>query len=227
MASDVQESLTARPPAKRRRNAAATRARILEMARQEFADRGFDGARLDKIARAAKVNIALLYHYFGNKEGLFVAVLEEAYRTMRDYEGDTIVNDPDPLVAMTGLVRARFRIFLENPELIGVLNAANVHKAAHMQQSDFLRTLYQPLVGQLADLLRRGEAQGVFRRGVNPTDLFITINAIGYFYLSNRYTLSYVLNEDLSEPARLQQREAHMVEVLLSYLRPPAEPAER
>ncbi len=215
------ETVSVRPPAKQRRNAAATRARILAMARQEFADRGFDGARLDTVAKAAKVNIALLYHYFGSKEGLFVAVLEDAYRTMRDYEGDAVVNDPDPLVAMTGLVRARFRIFLENPELIGVLNAANVHKAAHMQQSEFLRTLYQPLVGQLRELLRRGEAQGAFRSGVNPTDLFITINAIGYFYLSNRYTLGYVLNEDLSTSERLRQRETHMVEVLLSYLRPP------
>lgn len=209
------------PKARRiRRRPEVARGEILLAAAPVFAAHGFDGARLDKIAQAASINVSLIYHYFANKEDLFVAVLEEAYGKMRDEPFDFSVPGRDPETAMVDFVRARFRIFLENPELVGLLNAENVHRASHIEKSAKIRNLYRPLIADLAGLLRRGAEAGVFRPDVDPTDLFITINALGYFYLSNRYTLSTVLGTDLTEGERVAQREEHIVDVVLSHLRP-------
>jgi TetR/AcrR family transcriptional regulator len=203
-----------------RRRPEVARAQIIAAASHVFADQGFDGARLEDIAERAACNVSLIYHYFENKEDLFISVLERAYDKMRDYQLDDVVRHKDPLVAMREFVRARFKIFLDNPELVGLLNAENVHKAVHIARSDVIRGLYAPLIASLDSLLKRGARAGAFRDGVDPVDLFITVNAIGYFYLSNRYTLGVVLASDLTEPERIRQREEHMVEVVLSYLRP-------
>lgn len=212
-------------PARRvRRRPEIARGEILAAGAEVFAEHGFDGARLDKIARVAGINVSLIYHYFENKEDLFLAVLEEAYGKMRDEPFDFSAKRNDPRGAMVDFVRARFRIFVENPELVGLLNAENVHKAAHIEGSHKIRGLYKPLIADLEGLLARGAATGDFRADVDATDLFITLNAVGYFYLSNRYTLSTVLGADLTEPSRMAQREAHIIDVIVSYLRPP--PAE-
>ncbi len=152
---------------------------------------------------------------------MFLTVLEDAYGKMRDEPFDFSMTSRDPACVMEAFVRERFRIFVTFPELVGLLNAENVHKAAHIEKSGKIRGLYHPLVRDLGGLLERGADAGVFRRDVDPADLFITINAVGYFYLSNRYTLSAVMETDLTDPARMAQREAHIVDVILSYLRPP------
>ena len=208
-----------------RRRPEVARGEILEAAAPEFAEHGFEGARLEKIAARAEINVSLIYHYFANKEDLFIAVLEEAYARMRDYAQDTAIRARDPVTAMVEFVRARFRIFLERPELVGLLNAENVHKAVHIAKSEKIAGLYGPLIAELDALLARGAAAGVFRPGIDATELFITINAIGYFYLSNRYTLGVVLSTDLTAPDRVARRESHIVEVVLAVLRPePATP---
>lgn len=203
-----------------RRRPEVARGEILAAAATVFAEHGFEGARLERIARLAGINVSLIYHYFRNKEDLFLAVLEEAYAKMRDHAHDNRIRDPDPVAAMVAFVRARFRIFRENPELVGLLNAENVHKAVHIAKSATIPGLYGPLVAELDALLKRGAAAGVFRDDVDATDLFLTVTGVGYFYLSNRYTLGVVLGTDLEDPARIARHEGHMVDVVLSYLRP-------
>jgi TetR/AcrR family transcriptional regulator len=191
---------------------------ILDAATQEFSSRGFDGARVDAVARAAGVNINLVYHYFGRKEALFVAVMEAAYIRIRTHHNDTDVKALAPEDAMAALVRATFRFFAGNLYIIGLLNSENMHEAVHIQQSEKIRNLYDPLLDLIADTLKRGVDVGVFRSGVDPVQLFLTINAESYFHLSNRFTMGFVLKRDLMTEDALLHREAHVLDVVLSYL---------
>ena len=208
-----------KPPSRRPRNAAATRERILDCATREFADRGFDGARIERIVRATGCNISLVYQYFGSKEKLFITVMEAAYATMRAAHRDIDIRNLDPVEAMATLVRSTFRVFIQHPQLIGLLASENVQRARHIAKSGYIRGLYNPLLDTIAGVLGRGADAGLFRRDVDPTDLFISLNGIGYFYLSNRYTLGVILNRDLMQPEALQHHEDHMVDVVLGYLR--------
>lgn len=197
---------------------------ILEAATREFSARGFDGARVETIAREAGVNINLVYHYFGKKEALFIAVMEAAYVHIRTHHNDTNIRALGPEAAMAELVRSTFRLFRDNIYIIGLLNSENMHRAVHIRQSERIGNLYEPLLGLIATTLDRGVAEGRFRAGVDPVQLFLTINAQSYFHLSNRYTMGFVLNEDLGTPQALDRREAHVLDVVLSYLRALAEP---
>lgn len=204
----------------RSRDPDATRARLLKVATAEFSEHGFDGGRVERIARKAGVNINLVYHYFGSKQGIYVAALEATYVLIRSYHQDMTLRDLDPVEAMSQLVRSTFRMFIEAPEAIGLLTAENVQQARHVQQSELIGGLYNALLEFIADTLDRGERAGLFRAGVDPVELFISINAEGYFYLSNRHTLGFILHQDLTTPERLKAREEHIVAVILGYLRP-------
>lgn len=195
------------------------RGAILETATREFSARGFDGARVEAIARAAGVNINLVYHYYGKKEALFIAVMEAAYVTIRSHHNDTNIRALDPEAAMVELVRSTFRFFSNNLYIIGLLNSENMHEACHIKQSERIRSLYEPLLGLIATTLDRGVAEGTFREGVDPVQLFLTINAQSYFHLSNRYTMAFVLHQELASEEALARREAHVLEVILSYLK--------
>jgi TetR/AcrR family transcriptional regulator len=211
---------------KAKRDAAGTRRRIVEAATAEFAGKGYDGARVDAIAQRAGVNKNLIYHYFGSKEQLFIAVMEETYLLMRAHHRELELKQLEPRTAMATLVRATFQLFVEHPEVISLLNSENLYRARHVKKSQAIQSLYNPLLTALHEILGRGEAGGVFRTGVDPVDLYISISALGYFYVSNQHTLGFIFGQDLLDERRVEQREAHAVEVILGYLRPPA-PTER
>ncbi len=200
------------------RNPAVTRARILDAAIKGFAAKGFDGARVEAIAKDANVNINLVYHYFGNKESLFIAVMEHAYAVIRSHHKDMELRSLPPAEAMRGLASSTFRMFVAFPELIGLLSSENMHEARHIRQSDVIRNLYNPLLDFIKETLARGVSEGIFREGVDPVELFISINAEGYFYISNRHTLGFIIHQDLMTEERLRQREAHIVDVILKFV---------
>ena len=197
-----------------------TRATILAAAQQEFAGKGLGGARVDSIAAAAAVNKRMIYHYFGSKDGLYLAVLERTYAGLRGTERTLALDDLDPQTAIRRLVEFNFDYMLANPELIGILNTENLYRGRHLARSHRVRGLHDALVGSLRRILRRGAEAGVFRRGVDPVQLYITIAAVGYFYLSNRWTLSVIFGRDLAARAMLRRRRAHNVETVLRSLRP-------
>jgi TetR/AcrR family transcriptional regulator len=203
---------------KQTRNAELTKAKILECATREFSQKGFAGARVSGITKRAGVNINLAYHYFSGKEGLFIAVMERAYKIIRSHHNDTEIRGLDPIEAMEKLVRSTFQLFLKHPEIIGLLNAENLHGASHIKKSKEIETLYHPLLEAIEGILERGAKEGKFRSNVNPVDLFISINAEGYMFLSNCHTLGFVLNENLLDPDRIRQREEHIVKVILYFL---------
>jgi AcrR family transcriptional regulator len=207
-------------PATSRRNPERTRELILDAATEEFSARGLGGARVDAIAKRAVTNKRMLYHYFGNKEGLYLAVLERAYAHIRGYELELHLADLEPLEAMARLVTYTFDYFIEHPEFLKLLGDENLHKAVHIRSSRRIPEMHSPLVGQLREILRRGEAAGVFRRGVDPVQLYISIAGVSYFYFSNIHTLSTIFSRRLDTARALAERRRHVVEVITQYLRP-------
>lgn len=214
-------SVDAGPRAPERRDPARTRERILEAALSEFSDKGYSGARIDEIARRAAANKRMIYHYFGNKEDLFRAVLERTYDDIRTKEAELHLDDLDPVTGMRRLIAFSFGYYTENPHFIRLLNTENLHKAAHLKRSPRIRKKHSLLVAMIGDLLERGRRDGVFRGDVDPMQLYISIAGIGYFYFSNIHTLSTIFGADLDSAAARQVRLAHITDVILGYLRPP------
>lgn len=200
--------------------AAATRQRILDAALAEFADKGLAGARVDEIAARSGANKRMLYAHFGSKEDLWLAVLERAYAAKREEERALNVGALPPEEAMRRLVEFNLRYTAAHPEFVALLNQENIHRAAYLQRSGQVPAMYSPLLEVLRTVLARGEAAGVFRRGVDPLQLYVTIVGIGHFYVANIHTLSTIFGAGLGTEAALREREAHCVEVVLGYLRP-------
>ncbi len=184
----------------------ATRARILAAAKLEFAKSGLGGARVDVIAERAQANKRMLYHYFGNKEALFRITLEDAYGDIRAAEAELELERDEPMTALKRLVRFTWAYYLDNPEFITLVNSENLHKARHIKNSERLRDMSRPFVARMKTLLDRGVAAGVFREGLDPVQVNITIAAIGYYYLTNRFTGSIVFERDLMTDKALAER---------------------
>lgn len=204
---------------RRPRDSVKTKAHILDCALAEFATHGYDGARIERIVKAAGINISLAYQYFGSKENLFIAVMEQAYDLMRASHRDFDVRDLEPARAMESLIRWTFRIFIEHPEIISLLNSENVHRGKHIAKSKHIKILYNPLLDTIRMVLNRGAAAGVFRADVDAEALFISMNGMGYFYLSNKHTLGVILGRDLMTRKALAHHEDHIVAVVLGFLR--------
>ncbi len=210
-----------RAPAKRHRDAGATRARILKAAAAEFAQHGFAGGRGERIARRARSSERMLYYYFGSKDELFRAVLEAAYASLRDAERAVQLDRDDPAAALGQFCRFVWRYYAEHPHFIGVLNTENLYRARHLRKSGRLDELVGPVVGLLAQLLADGQARGAFRADVDPVDLYVAIAGLGYFRLSNRHTLSAVLGRDVTEPGELERYWEMASNMVTDYLRAP------
>ena len=201
------------------RDPEGTRARILEAATAEFAHCGLGGARVDRIAERAGANKRMLYYYFGSKEALFLAALEASYAHIRSAEQELDLEHRDPREALRRLVDFTWTYYLEHPEFMTLLNSENLHQGRHVRRSKRVRELHTPLVETLRGILRRGERQGLFRHGVDPVQLYISIAAEGYFYLSNRYTLSRIFDRDLMAPRELAGRARHITQTILNSVR--------
>jgi len=208
------------PPPRRRREASATRQRIMDAAIQEFIDKGYDAARMDDIALSSAVNKNMLYHYFGSKEQLFIAVLENVYESLRARQADVAVRGMDPVSGMRHLVQSTGKVWFESPGYLRVLISENLHEASHVRQSDKIVRMYDPLLETINELLRRGAAQGVFRRGVDPLDLYVSITALTAHYVTNRHTFEAIFGKDLMSPHRVRQRLRHAADMVLAYLSP-------
>ncbi|RPH45812.1 MAG: TetR/AcrR family transcriptional regulator [Burkholderiales bacterium] len=215
-AAGTEAELAPRGP--QRRDATATRARILRAATQEFARHGFGGARGDRIARRARSSERMVYYYFGSKEGLFREVLEAAYDALGVAEQALVLDDKAPREALAHFCRFVWRWYAEHPEFIGVLTAENQLQARHLRRSARLDVLVRPVVRMLAGLLERGQRDGVFRPGLDAADLYVSIAGLGYFRVSNRYTLSAVLGRDLADPQVLDGHWRACEDMVLRYV---------
>jgi len=201
-----------------RRNPVRNQERILQAATEEFARYGLGGARVDRIAVRAGANKRMLYYYYGNKEDLFLKVLEARYAHIRRAELGLHLLDLDPVQGMRRMVEFTWNYYLKHPEFLTLLNSENLHRGRHLKRSRDIAAMHSPLIALLRDLLLRGERAGKFRKGVDPVQLYISIAGLGYFYLSNRHTLSTIFERDLLAPKSKAERLKHMTELVLGYL---------
>lgn len=210
-----------RAPSERvlQRDPERTRSAILEAATREFAENGMGGARVDAIAERAGTNKRMLYHYFGDKEQLYLHVLEEAYVRIRTAERALHIGDRSPEEGIGELALFTWRYFLEHPEFLSLLGTENLHRARWLRQSVRLKELHSHLIGELSDVLERGKSEGVFIESADPLHVYLTIASLGYFYLSNQYTLSTIFGRDLIDPAQLGSWEKHIVHVTLASIK--------
>ncbi len=205
----------------RKKKQEESREKILDAATVEFAAQGFGGGRVDAIARRAGTNKRMLYHYFGNKEVLYTAVLENAYANIRNHEQDLDLDHLDPHQAIRELVAFSFDYFVNHPEFIRLLNDENLYNAEHISGSRRIRAMHSPLIKQISQVLKRGQEAGVFRDDVDPMQLYISIAGLGYFYFSNASTLGAIFGRKLMSAAALKKRLDHVTEVIMGYLAHP------
>ena len=196
-----------------------TRAGILAAATDEFAAHGLGGARVDRIATRAGSNKRMLYYYFGDKEALYLAVLEAAYERIRSEEQKLKLTDRSPEDGVRELCAFTWRYFVAHPEFMSLLNTENLNRAKYLKRSRKVRAMHSPLVTALSEVLERGARDGVFRSGVDAVQLYISIAALGYFYLGNRHTLSTIFGRDLLSPRARSERLAHIGDLVVTWLR--------
>ncbi len=204
-----------RPIGLREASAQATRDNILRAAIKVFAKHGFSGGSVEKISKAAKSVDRMIYYYFGNKEGLFVAVLEEIYRRFNEAESGLELDADQPIESLETMIGFVVRYYRDHPEFVSLLNSENLHRGKHIGKSLRAGEYSSPAVGATERVLRSGVAQGLFRPDVSARDLYLLIAAAGYFHQSNRFTLSAFLGEDLEAPAALARWERFVIDMIV------------
>lgn len=191
---------------------------ILAVATDEFSRKGYSGARVDAIAARTRTSKRMIYYYFGGKEALYVAVLEEAYRKIRAVEAQLDLDAFAPAEALRRLTAQTFDYYDAHPEFVRLVMIENIHHAKHMKRSKAIQGLNVAVIETIRRLYERGRAAGVFRAGLDPVDIHMTISALGIFNVANRATFSTIFKNDMASPAARARRRAQIEEIVALYL---------
>ena len=213
-----QTTENARPVAPRRRNAERTKAEILAAATREFVERGLNGARVDNIAARTRTNKRMIYYYFKSKERLYVAVLENAYRKIREAEKQLKLDDLPPGEAIRCLVEFTFDYHWNNPQLAKLVVVENIHKGKYLSRSGSISSFNLSIVDAIAKVLRRGVEEGVLRAGIDPVELHMTISALSLFHVTNRHTFGTVFRRDMVSNEAAAHRKKELVNIISRYV---------
>ena len=197
----------------------ANRARIVEAAIDEFASRGFKGASMDAIAARTHTTRALINYYFGSKEKLYIAVLEQVYSEIRDAESKLDLDHLPPIDAVRRIVEFTYNYYVEHEGFVRLVVAENQARGRHLRKSRTMRTLNRPIIDRLAGVIVRGQAAGRFRAGVDPVEVHKAIAALGMFNVTNQYTFGSIFQREMGGKGDVRGRRELVTEVILSYLR--------
>jgi AcrR family transcriptional regulator len=206
-------------PAGRTNDPLRTMAEIMEVATAEFADKGLSGARIDAIAAATRTSKRMIYYYFESKEGLYVAVLEEAYRRMRAIEAELQLQDLPPEDALRRLVGFTFDHHAGNEDYIRLVMSENMQRGQYLAESKSIQQLNLPVIEAIRRLYRRGVAQGVFRSPLDPVDIHASISALTFFNVSNKHTFGLIFNRDLTAAQAKATRRHNIIEMIMRFVR--------
>lgn len=204
-----------------------TRRNILEIASKEFALNGLSGARIDEIAARTRFSKRMIYYYFGDKEGLYLRTLENAYRQVREGEAQLDIEGLPPVAALTRLVEFTFDHHHRHEEFIRMVMIENIHHGQYLEQSDAIRELNVTAIDHISRIYSRGVEEGVFRPGLDAVELHWQISALCFFNVSNRTTFSMIFGRDFGAPAQLERLKRNSVEMLLRFVAKDRAPAER
>jgi AcrR family transcriptional regulator len=198
----------------RPRDPERTRARIQRAARTEFMRHGYSGARVERISRAARSSDRMLYYYFESKEKLYLAVLEGVYTELGEAESALVLDPRRPVEALSALIAFTWNYYLAHPEFVALLSNENLMRGLHITKSVKVKQLSRPVLDILGTILAEGARQKLFRRDLDVHQVYLTLAALGYFYLSNRYTLSSFLGSDLMRAERCSAWLAEITRVM-------------
>lgn len=196
-----------------------TMADIIEVATHEFSEKGLAGARIDVIAEAMRTSKRMIYYYFGSKEGLYIRVLEEAYRRIRQIEAGLHLEDLPPEDALRKLVGFTVDYQLANPDFIRLVMTENIHRGEYLAQSKLIQKLNVPAIEGLRGVYERGVRGGVFRSGLDAVDLHMSISALSFFNTANRHTFALIFKRDFDSPAAIVARRDSIVEMIVRFVR--------
>jgi AcrR family transcriptional regulator len=196
-----------------------TMADIIEVATHEFSEKGLAGARIDVIAQAMRTSKRMIYYYFGSKEGLYIAVLEEAYRRIRQIETELHLEDLAPEDALRKLVGFTVDYQLANPDFIRLVMTENIHRGEFLAQSKTIHKLNVPVIDAVRKVYERGVSAGVFRAGIDAVDLHMSISALSFFNVANRHTFSLIFKRDLESAAAIVARRDSITEMVVRFVR--------
>jgi AcrR family transcriptional regulator len=210
---------TAKAP--QRRNADATRAKILQAALGEFSERGLPAASTDDIAERCGVNKRMIYYYFGSKEGLYLAALESVYEKLVALEQEIEIEHLDPPAAIEAIINLKIDYYVANPEFISFLSMENFYKARHLRKSKKLDMFKSPLTDVIARILERGQRSGQFRHDVEPVNFYVSICGLCIMYFTNQHTLGVIFGRKMTRDDNIQRHKKTVVDIVLSYLQTP------
>jgi AcrR family transcriptional regulator len=207
--------------APQKRNANATRAKILQSALGEFSERGFRAASADHIAERCGVNKRMIYYYFGSKEGLYLAALESVFEALVTRERESHIEHLDPPAAIEAMINLKIDYYLENPHFVSLLSMENFHKAHYLRKSKKLNMFKTPLTDVITRILKRGQCSGQFRRGVEPVDFYVSMCALCFMYFSNQHTFGAIFGRDMMSSVNIERRRRTVIDFVLGYLQKP------
>ncbi len=220
MSDDPNPADTVPSPAKTRRTRAEAREAaidaILDVATEEFVEKGLAGARIDEIA--GKATKRKIYYYFGGKDELYRAVLERAYRRVRSSEAEVDIDSGTAVDALRRLIEHDVRYHSQHPELVRLVMNENIHRAEHLRQIDGLPTNNRRVIDLLGRILNRGVAEGSFRSGIDPIDLHMNMTALAFYNVSNQFTFAHNFGVDMTSDAAIAKRAAQVGDILLAWV---------
>lgn len=202
----------------------ANRARIIRAARAEFAARGFKGASMDAIAARTDTTRALINYYFGSKEKVYLAVLEEAYAGIRQAEAKLDIEHLEPVAAIRSIVSFTFDYYVANPDFVRIVVAENQAKGVHFRKSTAMRSLNRPIIDTLARVIERGRASGAFARAVDPVQIHMAIAALGMFNMTNQHTFGAIFGQEMGSKGDTAGRCRMIADMVLCYLQDAGSP---
>jgi AcrR family transcriptional regulator len=214
----MNEAVHSRP---RTNDPERTKTNILEVAAAEFGEKGLAGARIDEIAALTRTSKRMIYYYFGSKEGLYLAVLEESYRRVRATEEELHLRDLEPEQALRRLVAFTFDHHLHNENFIRLVMDENINRGQFLARSRRIQELNVPAIAAIEHLYRRGVESGVFRPGLDPVDIHASISALSFFNVSNRHTFGLIFKVDPTSHAYVAHRRDSVIEMVVRFLRAP------
>lgn len=214
--SESDEQTEKRP---RRSHAEAREAainQIIDIATAEFVEKGLAGARIDEIA--GKATKRKIYYYFEGKDELYRAVLERAYRAVRESESQVDIDSGSALDALRRLIEHDVHYHAEHPELVRLVMNENIHRAEHLKQIDTLPIGNRQVIEILAQIIARGEAEGGFRKGIDPVELHMTISSLSFYNVSNQFTFAHNFGIDMSSPDAIGRRAKQVADIIIAWV---------
>jgi AcrR family transcriptional regulator len=209
---------TRRRPPQRVNDPEGTRRDIIDIATTEFAEKGFSGARVDRIAARTRASKRMIYYYFGGKEGLYIAVLENAYSRIRTIEGSLDLEHQPPDAALRLLVAFTFDYQNAHPEFVRLVMNENILNGVYLARSKAIGRLNDVAIGAVREVVARGQQAGLFRPRIDPVSLHMSISALCIFNVANRATFSTIFKRDMASPRALAARRAEVVDIIARYV---------